>query len=313
MPSWKRDHYFSGKPLPSNGEPHADTSANGAQSDTASGTSVAMPEEMSAPHRQLIRRVALGFTLVGVGVVLGVWQAPEAPKDVRRALGQSEKTITEQDQRIDELNRLLQSVQEHGIGSGHLKPEDRQRHEVQGRRYVQTLRQAGAQGAADLMTWFIGRWNTLLDNPQPDDRVTRRAATLSLLVGGMAHNMHPGDFVAWQAEFLDTKWLAELHFDSDGDGLPTRRTARNTLDGFANVSVCHIAMAMNQATTDAQVLVMPELKCDRPEARMSVFLQGETFDAALTNLREALREQGYLVKERQERGVRLILVGMKPH
>jgi hypothetical protein len=68
-------------------------------------------------------------------------------------------------------------------------------------------------------------------------------------------------------------------------------------------------MAMNQTVRDARVLVMPEMSCDRPEARMSVFLQGATVDDALTDLVKALQREGFLVVEKTERGVRLVLVG----
>src|SRR5205814_682238 len=83
-----------------------------------------------------------------------------------------------------------------------------------------------AQPAAELIEWFIGRWNALLDKPLPNDRATRRAEALSLLVGGMGKNLHPEDYVPWQAEFLAGNWLGELHFDLDGDGLPAKRSPR---------------------------------------------------------------------------------------
>ncbi|MEZ4272781.1 MAG: hypothetical protein R3C68_15520 [Myxococcota bacterium] len=132
---------------------------------------------------------------------------------------------------------------------------------------------------------------------------------MSLLIGGMAKNLHPGDYVPWQAEFLSGDWLGELHFDINGDGLPGKRTDMNPRDGFSNVSVCHIAMALNLSVRDAQVLVMPKMRCDSPRAKVSVFLQGRTLDDALTEFVTAMRQEGFLVVERQEKGIRLILVG----
>jgi hypothetical protein len=192
---------------------------------------------------------------------------------------------------------------------GKLKAADRQRHERESRRYAKVLRQVHAQSAAELMQWFVGRWNSILDDPKPTDRTTRRAELLSLLIGGMAANLDPNDYVPWQAEFLNGSWLGDVHFDLDGDGHPAKRSAPNPHDSFAGVSVCQIAMAENQAARDARVLVMPDMKCDRPEAKMSVFLQGSSIDEALTDLVRALRAEGFVVVERVEAGVRLILVG----
>ena len=288
--SWKQTTYYSGQARP--------------------GAPGPPPDELSPQRRLLIRRVAQVVGILGVGVAVGMWFAPEAPRELQARLAACDLALQGAGQARTAMQKQMHESQQGPAGRGQLRRADRQRHEANGRRYMATLRGVQAQGAAELMGWFIGRWNELLDSPQPDDRVGRRAATLSLLVGGMAANVDPGDYVPWQAEFLSNKWLSELHFDSDGDGLPAARTAKNTHDGFANVSVCHIAMALNQSVLDAQVLMMPEMRCDRPEARMSVFLQGATFNDALTEFARALREQGFIVVERQEHGLRLILVGI---
>ena len=68
-------------------------------------------------------------------------------------------------------------------------------------------------------------------------------------------------------------------------------------------------MALNQTVTNAQVLVMPEMKCDRPEARMSLFLSSDTIEGALTEFVKALQSQGYLVIDKTRQGVRRILLG----
>ena len=57
---------------------------------------------------------------------------------------------------------------------------------------------------------------------------------------------------------------------------------------------------------------MPDMHCDRPEARLSVFLQGATLDDAITSFVAALRDEGFLVIDRVDRGVRLVLVGARP-
>ena len=266
-----------------------------------------MPPAMRARLRSSIY-YALTF---GVGVLVGLWHAPDTPAAARKEVAQLEGLLAQRDRRIGEMAEQLAAPQA-AANSGRLRPVDRARHQKEGRAYLAALRGTGAQGAAKLVAWFIRRWDQLLDAPLPDDRTGRRAEVLAQLVGGMAANLNPGDYVPWQAEFLNNTWLGELHFDIDGDGLPGPRRNPNTYDGFANVSVCQVAMALNQAMTDGQVLMMPEMRCDRPDSRMSVFLQGETLDDALTTFVHAVREQGFLVMERNEKGGRLVLVGNKP-
>lgn len=269
------------------------------------------PSEMQAEHRRIVLNLVAGGVLIGIGVVLGVMMAPGSPKEKEKQIAALRADLAGARSRIDELERALTyRAVERPAAKGSLKATDRRRHETHGRRYARALRLAKAQSAAELMEWFIERWNALLDSPQPDDRVSRRAALLALLVGGMGRNLSPDDFVPWQAEFfLDNEWLAELHFDSNGDGLPAERSAPNPKDGFANVSVCHIAMAINQSVTDAQVLVMPEMECDRQDARMSVFLQGRTLNDALDEFVRAVKRESFLVVERMDKGTRLVLVG----
>ena len=270
------------------------------------------PDELPAWRRRQVLLLGLGIVLLATGIVIGLCCAPEAPSELRVHLAACQAALQEMTRGKQVLEQRLRDGGGAVANRGHLRAADRLRHEQYGRRYVATLRGVQAQGASELMAWFIGRWNELLDSPQPDDRIGRRAAALSLLIGGMAANVNPGDYVPWQAEFLGNKWLSELHFDSDRDGLPSSRSGKNSHDGFANVSACQIAMALNQAVVDAQVLMMPEMRCDRPEARMSVFLQGATFDDALNEFVRAVKEHGLVVVERQDRGLRLILVGMPP-
>ncbi|MBC7792960.1 MAG: hypothetical protein H7Z43_04585, partial [Clostridia bacterium] len=67
--------------------------------------------------------------------------------------------------------------------------------------------------------------------------------------------------------------------------------------------------ALNQAVTDTQILMTPDMRCDRPQSRMSMFLQGSTFADAIDEFVENVKQQGYLVVQRKENGLRLILVG----
>jgi hypothetical protein len=269
------------------------------------------PSLGALPRRRGVWQLAWTSLCLVSGCVAGLWLAPEGPRELRLQLQAAEMQLQANRQRIAALEQTI--TDNVGVaGRGKLQAVDRARHSRALRRYMGTLRRVQAQGAAELMQWFVGRWDHLLDFPQEDDRVGRRAAALSLLVGGMAENLNEGDFVPWQAEFLAGDWLGELHFDMDGDGLPGKRTAQNRHDGFANVSVCHIAMALNQSMSDGRVLVRPDMRCDRPEARMSVFLQGKTFDDALTEFVRAVREQGFLVAERLEKNTRLVLIGARP-
>jgi hypothetical protein len=286
----KRDRYFSGP----TGGPHRP-----------------LPDEIAPSTKARLRLLGVALALLGVGVLLGIWCAPETPRELKKQLAALQATVAERDVRIGELEQA-QHMSASALAPGKLRAADRTHLEREGRRYIAGLRRSGAQAAANLMEWFMGRWLQMLDQPQPGDRTGRRAATLSLLVGGMAANVNPGDYVPWQSEFFAGKWLPEVHFDIDGDGLPGSRKTANTHDGFANVSVCHVAMALNLAMTDAQVLVMPELHCDRPDSKMSVFLQGATFDDALNEFIRAVRAQGFLVAERQEKNMRLVLVGARP-
>ncbi|MEE8408704.1 MAG: hypothetical protein V3T05_03785 [Myxococcota bacterium] len=290
--SSKGERYFSGVPV-------------------SNDPSQPLPGEVPPGRKQLFMQVGAGIILVAVGVGFGVVISPESPKKLEEKIVALQGELQTSRAKVAELERSLTYRHvKRAIANGRLKDEDRRRHETQGRKYAHALRMVKAQPAADLMDWFIGQWNGLLDAPQPDDRVGRRAAVLSLLVGGMAENLNPDDFVPWQAEFfLDHKWLGELHFDLDGDGLPAKRTAPNPKDGFANTSVCQIAMALNQSITNAQVMVMSDLHCDRPEARISVFLQGKTLNDALNEFIVALRREGFIVVERKKKSVRLILIG----
>lgn len=293
----KRERYFSGMPL---------------QQDPAKP----IPGELPPESKARFLRLLMGVGLLGLGVLVGLALAPEAPSEALERVAQLEAQVQQQRARIVELERSLAYAKiEVGGRASMLSASDRARHEQIGARYVAQVRKAGAQPASDVIAWFIHRWNELLDKPETNDRIKRRAETLSQLVGGMARNLDPGDFIPWQAEFFDGSWLGELHFDLDGDGLPGPRSRANPGDGFTDMSVCHVAMALNQTVDDAQVLVTPEMRCDAPNAKISVFLQGRTLDDALNEFVRALQREGFRVKESahqsQGRSVRLIMVGPK--
>jgi hypothetical protein len=254
--------------------------------------------------------VLLAFFLIGTGVFMGWWVTSATQTCTQETLEQLQRTIFEQKHTLEQLT-LNQTPSSQSAPA--LTEEQRARIQREGRRYVATLQKVGALSAAHLNEWFIQRWIALLDHPQPEDRIKRRASLLSLLIGGMSAHINPGDYVSWQTEFLSQKWLAEVRYDSDGDGLPRSRFSPNTHDAFADTSICHIAMALNQVALDLQILVMPELHCDRPDARISVFLQGSTFDDGVSEFIRTLKEQGFPVVEKQERGTRLVLVGAKKH
>lgn len=294
-------------PLP----PHPEAGGHGAAPDGEPSQGPLLLDEEIAPKTDRgLRLTIYGALLLGMGVLAGLWLAPDTPQSARSQVRVLQQALAERDARIAALE--TQAKAPNSTGQGRLKPQDRARHVREGRAYVASLKRTGAQGAARLVAWFINRWNALLDDPQPDDRTGRRAVALAQLVGGMAANLNPGDYIPWQSEFLSKPWLGEVHLDIDGDGLPGPRTASNPHDGFADVSVCHVAMALNQTMTDGQILMMPEMHCDRAESRMSVFLQGETLNDAMNEFVRAVREQGFLVVEKQTDATWLVLVGPKP-
>ena len=267
-------------------------------------------EEMTPRQQTLMRYVFLALTFFGVGMGIGFWVADEP--DAERA--QREETlriqITKQQQKITELERSLTYKQtQQTVLKGKLDNKVRQIHLTQGKRYSDAMRKARHQKAANLIDWFIERWNSVLDDPMNGDRLHRRADLLSQLVGAMGENLNPADFANWQSEFLSQPWLAEIAYDLDGDGYPAKRNAKNPRDGFTEVSVCKIAMALNQTVTNAQVLVMPEMKCDRPDVRMSLFLSSDTIGGALNEFVKTLKSRGFLVVDKTRAGVRRILLG----
>ncbi len=269
-----------------------------------------LPGEVSPASRAKLVALIASIVIFSLGMVVGVWLSPEAPGDLvsENARLAAELKAAKADA-ADLRRRLTYDKREVEQETGALDPAIAERHKVQAKIIAEAMRRVKAQGASQLFDWFVDRWNRVLDNPKEDDRVGRRAELLSRLVGGMAQNLHPGDYVPWQTELHNGAWLAELHYDLDGDGLPGPRSAKNRNDGFVDKSICHVAMALNQSVTDALILVMPELRCHEAKNKMSAFLQGETFDDAIDEFVAAATEQGFLVLEKKRKKQRLVLVG----
>jgi len=267
-------------------------------------------EDMTPNQRKLFGYLLVGLLCFGIGLTCGflIANEPESGQILRQE--QLLVQVKEQQQQIAELERSLTYNQTQQTKlKGKLDDKVRQLHIQQGKRYSDAMRKARHQKAANLIDWFVTRWNSVLDDPMTDDRLNRRAALLSQLVGAMGENLDPGDFANWQAEFLAQPWIAEIAYDLDGDGYPAPRKSKNPRDGFTETSVCKIAMALNQTATNAQVLVMPEMRCDQPEARMSLFLSSDNINGALTEFVKALQSRGYLVIDKTQQGIRRILLG----
>ena len=268
-------------------------------------------DDMTPGQRKLMGTLIIGLVCFTLGLGAGFFISNEPAQGQLERERQLSQQLKAQQQKIAELERSLtyNQTQKAGANNGKLDPKIKELHTQQGKRYSDAMRKARHQKAANLIDWFVVRWNSVLDDPMTGDRLDRRADLLSQLVGAMGENLDPADFANWQSEFFAQSWLAEIAYDLDGDEYPAPRKAKNPRDGFTQTSVCKIAMALNQTVTNAQVLVMPEMKCDRPEARMSVFLSSETIDGALTEFVKALRAQGYLVIDKTRQGVRRILLG----
>jgi hypothetical protein len=287
----KRERYFSGMPLEQD-------------------PSKPLPGEVPAGTKANFIRAGVALGLFSLGLIIGLSLGAETPEEAEQRIAELKAELDTTRARVVELNRALSYRNtSDNLKSGVLAKKDRERHLREGKRYAGALRAAKAQAASELIDWFINRWNGLLDRPEDDDRLTRRADLLSRLVGGMAQNLDPDDYVPWQAEFLNGDWLGEVHFDLDGDGFPGKRSRENPRDGFVDQSICVVAMALNQSVTDAQILVQPQMHCDSPKAKISVFLNGRTVDDALTEFVRAVKREGFFTKDRTFKGTRMILIG----
>lgn len=291
QPPSKQERYFSGMPL---------------QQDP----SQPLPGEVPPGLRATFIKVGVGIGLLGLGLVLGLMLGPEAPEEAQERIAELEEQLSQARARINELNRALKykSIDASGTKEGVLDPQVKAQHIKLGRQYAAAIRGQKAQSAAELIEWFVGRWNQYLDRPEPDDIYVRRAQLLAQLVGAMRLNVDPGDYAPWQAEFLGGNWLAELHYDLDGDGFPTKRKERNPKHNFIDRSVCEIAMVINQWVTNAQILMQPSMECDSPRAKMSVVLQGRTLNDAINEFVDTLKKNGFRIVDKNFKGTRMVLV-----
>jgi len=287
----KQERYFSGMPIEQD-------------------PSKPLPGEVPPGMKATFVRVGVALGLFSLGLILGLSLGAETPEEAEQRIAELKAELDTARSRIVELNRALSyKTSSKPTQVGVLEDVDRERHIREGKKYAAALRTAKAQAAAELIDWFINRWNNLLDRPENDDRLTRRAELLSRLVGGMAANLDPDDYVPWQAEFLNGNWLGEVHFDLDGDGFPSKRSRENPRDGFVDQSICVVAMALNQSVSDAQILVQPQMRCDSPKAKISVFLNGATLDDALTEFVRAVKREGFFTNDKVFKGTRMILIG----
>lgn len=269
-----------------------------------------LPNEVPQQRRE--RFLALGGGVVGLtlGVVLGILLSANPDAALQEQLTQTKTDLHQSRARLIELERAVHYQQAQPGSNRHLLSDgNKTLIETAGKRYAQALRQAKHHSAGDLLTWFVDRWASLLDQSTPDNRTTQRAQLLAQLVGAMAKNINPGDYIEWQIEFLNQPWLGEVSTDFDGDGLPATSAAPNPRDGFTQVSVCQIAMSLNQLTTDAHVVLTPSLQCDAPSSRLSLFLSGNSIKDALSEFAETLTQRGFTVVDRTRKGVRQIQIG----
>ena len=258
-----------------------------------------------------LKLIITNIIALALGVIIGFGISNESPEESGQREANLRQALSESQARISELERSLayQNTQAQEV-SGTLDPKLKAQHIEQGKKYAAVMRKNKHKRAADLIEWFVGRWTELLDRPQDGDRTGRRAKLLSKFVGAMGENLNPGDFTAWQSELLSQSWIAEIGYDLDQDGYPAKRRGKNPRDSFTETSVCQIAMALNQSILNAQVLVMPAMRCDRPEARVSVFFSGPTLNHALDELSATLKEKKFLVIDKTtKRGMRQLLIG----
>lgn len=270
------------------------------------------PQLNEVPPKKRDRFLAVGGGIAGLtlGLVLGILLSPNPNTDLQQKLSLTEQRLQKTKARLIELERAVSYQRAQPESARHLLSDgNRKLIETHGRKYARALKNAKHHSAGDLVTWFVERWASLLDKSTPDDRTTQRAQLLSQLVSAMARNLNPGDYTDWQLEFLRQPWLGEVSIDFDGDGFPTTQAGQNPRDGFTQVSVCQIAMSLNQLATDAHILLMPNLRCDDPSSRLSLFLAGNSLKDAFSEFTETLKQRGFNVTDRSKNGVRQILIG----
>ena len=275
-----------------------------------------MIPEMPPAQKNLFRQTFIGLGVFIIGVFVGISVSEQEPKKAKEELAILKAKVRTQENTIDKLKRSAQYKKVPQTTTGQksfVLPEAIKKRFVKtGEMQIKGLRQAKAQRGAELLAWFLDEWQSILEKPGDNDRTERRPDALSLFIGGMAENLNPDDYIRWQADFLNGNWLPEVHFDLDKDGYPAKRSYKNPVDSYTDKSVCHIAMALNQTIKNAQILVMPNMRCNRPEAKMSIFLQGKTLNDALNVFAQTAKELGFILVEKKAKGSRLFLLSAKP-
>src|SRR5689334_9357635 len=119
-----------------------------------------LPGEVRRGQRVVFNLVGGAVIVFGLGVMLGLALAPESPADTKRRLAELEAELALSRQRVLELDRAVQykAAEKVTRPGGKLSAEDKKRHERESKKYAKILRQLKAQGAAELIQWFIGRW-----------------------------------------------------------------------------------------------------------------------------------------------------------
>jgi hypothetical protein len=266
------------------------------------------PIELSPRLRKILVGGVSAIVFALIGAFFTLWITPLSPSDLKQEL----QKITQENKRLKQSCALLNTPKQESGFLHKLATKDKIRHLKTSQKASRYLQQHGAQGAAELLNWFIQKWNALLDNPHENDRIDRRAALLAFMIAEMANTVDPADYVAWQAEFFTGNWLGDVHFDLDGDGYPAQKNSPNPRDTFTNVSVCQIAMAINLTIADVKIFIMPDLQCEHPQARINIFLHGNTLNEAASYFVKNVKQQGFSIAERRQGPLRFILLGLPP-
>lgn len=259
-------------------------------------------------HESSFRRrcfIGIAYTVVVLmlGVIVGLALGPtsdQLSKDqLSKKLKACQQALRQAQQSVSMLPASLKTNQLKELQNG-------------SKAYISTLKKTGHLGAAELMEWFVGQWESVLQQPQGGDRLTRRAKLLSSLLGAMAENVDPNDFIAWQLELRRQAWLFGYNQPVSGAAYPAPSKHSNPRDSFANTSACQIAMVLNQTVRNVNIVISPTFSCSPSAHLMSVFLSAQTLGQAVDQFVADLRRQGIAVAESKVDGQRLITIGAHP-
>ena len=130
--------------------------------------------DLPPERKRLFVRVTVAVGIFACGAIVGIALSPETPAsslqhidDLTKALGKAHARILELERAEVQRNTTVAAP-----NSSHaLSPRVIAQHRAAGKKYVRALRAAKAQSAADLVRWFLSRWEDLLKHPQSDDRL----------------------------------------------------------------------------------------------------------------------------------------------